>query len=483
MLLLLAAIQAAVRERTGSRSLSMALAGLMLAFSAGLLAFLRPRGDALPAALSLWALLLVQKTRRQPGTLLAAAALFSAAFMTKFSAVAGCAAAILFLNRRGRGVRLALQVLGLSVLALVAVQYLSKGRFLINLWSTGAGGIDLESGAAAPRRFLACLTSDPGLLALFPLAVLTCVRNWRRGRLGLWDLNFLLTAAVLLCVLASPGTSNNHLLELQAACLILVSENLTARPEGLQPGQRWSAGYATVAGILCVLVAGSCFHIAGWKATWNGKDHRVQAVTAAVPADARILSEDSNVPVLLGQRPVVLDPFSFRVLARQGLIDDGPLCERLANREFDVIVLLDRVDLPEPSLGDGLHFSPGVRDAMLRSYHFDRDIGHYYLFVANAAPVTRSRVPVEAGGFSAPLGTIPLRPRRSVGVGSTLSGALIECGAVQGVGQPIEAPLLRFKVGFFAGSQGQGPLFLLFDEAPTKVIEGGTRHQPWEALE
>src|SRR5262249_1085222 len=85
------------------------------------------------------------------------------------------------------------------------------------------------------------------------------------------------------------------------------------------------------------------------------------------------------VPVLLGQRPVVMDPFAFRVLAERRLIDDRPLAELIDMQEFDALVMMNRIDRVE-SLCPHFHFGPQVTDSLLRAYRFDRQGGGYFVY-------------------------------------------------------------------------------------------------------
>jgi hypothetical protein len=100
----------------------------------------------------------------------------------------------------------------------------------------------------------------------------------------------------------------------------------------------------------------------------------------ALSADDKLLCEDAGVSVLRGQRPVVMDPFAFRVLAERGRIDDDPLAERLRKQEFDALVMLGRIDRPGESLCPQFHFGPRVTLAMRRGYRFDRQVGAYFIF-------------------------------------------------------------------------------------------------------
>jgi hypothetical protein len=126
-----------------------------------------------------------------------------------------------------------------------------------------------------------------------------------------------------------------------------------------------------------------------------------------VPAGARLLTEDATVAVLLGQQPVVMDAFAYRVLAERGLIEDAELAGRVERKGFDILVFLHRIDVPEESLAPHFHFGPRVTAAMLRAYRFDRQVGRYPLFVP-AVPGGRGRSPVAGRRQD-----LAARPRRA----------------------------------------------------------------------
>src|SRR5207253_3605289 len=67
-------------------------------------------------------------------------------------------------------------------------------------------------------------------------------------------------------------------------------------------------------------------------------------LTETLPPDPHLLTEDATPVVLLGQRPVVMDAFAFRLLAERGLIDDAELAERIRRGEFNGLVLLRSLD-------------------------------------------------------------------------------------------------------------------------------------------
>jgi hypothetical protein len=383
VLLLLSGVFAAVLQTTRSRLLAISFASLPLAMNSGLLALLNVRGDALAAALSVWGLVLTRRTT--PGALsnLPAAVLFAAALMTKFTAVAGFGAAALLLTGWRRRLAFVLQVAVVTLIALAAVQYLSDGRFFANLSNTGSGGIGWGDVVLALPRLLILMIMDPAACLLSCAALLALIRNVRKGDVRAWDWYFFLSFLVLIAVNCSPGIYINHLVEIEAAGLVVLSrawaDLRSESPAEESPLARWLPRI-----IFLVLVAGAVRHGWTWLASWRDAGRNPEAVVEALPPGAAVLSDDATAPVVAGRRPVVLDPFAFRVLAERGVIDARPLAARVSNREFAVIILSERIDVPDSFLYPKLFFGAEVTEAIRGAYRFERRVGDYYFFVPGA---------------------------------------------------------------------------------------------------
>jgi hypothetical protein len=400
MAALLGGVFVAVRRVTGRATDAVILTALVLASAEGRAALESPHADALAAAFAVWGLLLTEcrmqnaecrmkSVASHSAFCILHSALFAAALMTKFSALAGPATAVAFLLPRDRRCAVALLVpwLVLSAAGLALLEYASDGRFLDNFRSLGSGGMTLDSIRIGPSRVAFALGQALPYSALFAVALFAVVRPGREGRLGLWDWYFLATAAITLVIFTSPGTGLNHLLELEVAAGLAIAP-LLARRADAAPANSLAAPLARLF-VFAVLASGAYEVIreAESPASVSGR-----AVVEAIPSGASILAEDATVPVLLGRRPIVMDAFAYRVLAEHGRVDDRALAERIARREFDVLVLMGRVDRPGESLCPRFHFGPRVTAAMLEAYRFDREVGPYYLFV----PCSRDVRPVAA---------------------------------------------------------------------------------------
>ncbi len=377
----------AIRRGGGTTGMALVLSCLPLALPQGLSALLLPAADALAAGLAVWGLAALQSGCTPRWRLGLAALLFTLALLTKLSTLAAPAAAFFWLLRRDwrKAVVLSIACVLLGIFSLGLLQWSSQGRFLDNLRQLGSGGGTAHDILLAPVAFFEALCLSRGFLIVFPIVLAAIVLRLRVRPLELWDWYFLTATLLCLLVFASPGTADNHLLELEAAGILVLASwapgNLPAlhsRPLGPQGLGAWHAL------VLLVLALGLLPHLGTWR--MGAKDGVITAhmIDETVPDRACLLTETPLVPVLRGQHPVVMDPFAFRVLAERGRIDDAILTERIRQHEFDVLILLGRIDEPGQTLCPQLHFGPRVTQAILDNYHFQRELGVFTVFVPNS---------------------------------------------------------------------------------------------------
>jgi hypothetical protein len=99
----------------------------------------------------------------------------------------------------------------------------------------------------------------------------------------------------------------------------------------------------------------------------------------ASPA-TKLLSEDPYVPVSLGQRPVVLDPFMLQRLGRRDPAAVARLVERIRAREFDLVVLVIPLQPVDSEWWREMHFGTPVVEALADSYVFSGTVDGYHLY-------------------------------------------------------------------------------------------------------
>jgi hypothetical protein len=364
------ALYLALRQVGARRALALPLSLLGHATVSVQLLTVGSRCDLLASALNLAgvasALRYTEKPRR--AMLGASVAALAAAFFTKLTTVSGALAAIAVLRAR-RGRRTALAAAGALTLlvaaGLAAVEVASGGRLWTSLRAVAGGGISAFYGARFPFWFALAIVEDPFLLLVVLTALFYAVRETRQGRASFAIGYFWLTVAVTAPVFASPGTDNNHLIDLLGASILLVGHVL----------QQERAVSARLATAMPVALAG--LTIVGWlpgvpstgsviAAMGRPRRQTITAILADAAPAGRILSEDPLLPVLAGGRAFVSDPFSLHVLAATRPEVRADFTRRLASGYFPTVVLVD--------------WSGADAAGVLRALHdrSDRGVAHFY---------------------------------------------------------------------------------------------------------
>ena len=334
-----------LRELGVEWSLALPLAVLAHAAIAFQVLTLQVKGDFLAAALVLWGVYFGLRVARRFAPLefgLCVIALL-AAFLTKFTALGGAMAVCGWLSFRGRA-RLALALagtLGALVLASVAfIDWASAGRAFASFAAVAGGGSRPGYALGAPLWFVLIAAQDPVFVVIVGVACAYAVARLRDGEWGFPVMYFLFTAALTVLIFTSPGTDTNHFLDLLAASTLLLGAELAARPERARVA-------ATLPGLLAVLTLGS--FLPGMMSVKSvieksGKPERweIGAIAARLGPEAHdLLSENPIVPIMLGQRPRVLDPFTLRLLAAEHAEIATDFARRMATHSFGAVILVD----------------------------------------------------------------------------------------------------------------------------------------------
>jgi hypothetical protein len=388
---LLGVIFAATRGVTGRSADGLVTMAVFLAFLEGRDALLSPHADALAVALSVGGLLLCARERPGKATLVAAALLFALAVLTKVTSVPGPAAGCvtLFFRDRRSGLLLAGLTGAFAAGGLLAVDALSGNRFLDNLRAVSSGGELGESLHTAPAALLGTLKQSAHFSLVVPIvlpvAAFALARHAMERRFCTWDWYSLFAWVSAAVVLTVPGTDRNHLLELEVSAVLVLAAWL--RPdEHLQPTRtELVARGVIVAAIVLALVRDA----RAWAGGPEPDAVPTPVLVEELAGEGPLLSEDATAPVLLGRRPVLLDPYSYRVLIERGRVNPNELAGRVRRREFTALVLLRDLHDPNHPLNppyNQMHFGAMVTDAIREEYQLERRTGPYYVFRPRAGP-------------------------------------------------------------------------------------------------
>ena len=370
------------------RPIALALAATVVTTKTGLQAGTTIGGDVLPVAWQVAAVGLMTREKSR-WSAAGAGALAALALAAKLTAVWALLASIVWLaaRRRWRSLsELGASFAAVAAVLLVAVQVASDGRMLENLTTFAFAGVSGAGGLArAPNQVLYNLEGfGLGAWALLPFAAVAMltVGGWKR--LSLLQLALLWSLAILLVVYMDIGTGFNQVIDVVVLTLLVVGE-LAARWASRADSRTlvlivgvavlWAAG----TGIVLVQVPEVREAAADLASAQDVPPQNDPVLRAIGPGD-EVLSEDPYVALLLGRRPVVLDPFMLLRLERTQPEAVTALVERIDRRDFDVVVLVVSLEPKSDYWWTDYHFGTRVVAALRQSYEFDETAGRYYVY-------------------------------------------------------------------------------------------------------
>jgi hypothetical protein len=364
--LLLGGVYALMRSLSVDRLLAVCCAILVLAPQTGQQILLTVRGDALPAALVVWSLVICAAMPDRWIALAGAALLLTLAFAAKVTSLYAAGALFVFLLLSGRK-RQALQFLSfvaLGVCTASALVYLaSHGRAYQVMKASASGGGTWAGFAIAPERMANLMGVDMAILPFFVLAVAALCAWPGKVLREIAPLFFLAALGATLVIYGSPGTDFNHLLDVQAASVVLMAVWIS-RLEGTP--SFFGTQALAIAGFLALSPAWLAYRRAD---SVPERQRFAWTLRALGPHPGLILSENPLLPILAHQEPYLLDPFMFRAIAKRDPSFAEPLWRMLEKRKFSAVVLEKD---PDTDYGrwwySSMHFGGGFVEELERNY-------------------------------------------------------------------------------------------------------------------
>ena len=350
---LLYAAYVAARRRGAPAALSAAVTAAILASWAMSSSALSIRWDQLATLLQLLVLMLMGEritTRRSLG----AGVLCALAIMSKFSALWAPAALGVWLAWHSR--RQLLVFFGALVVSLLFLgglfEGLSDGRFLHNIWTFAFAGSGHAPALEGVHRLYELAFRNEQSLPLFLLAgFLALMLAVGQRRVELYELALVFLVPILLVVMRDEGAYENHLIDLELLCgLVLAGAWRT-----LGSDRRGAVGRLAIAASLIVAVPVALRYsvVPDARAALKhgvftaGGVYKTNPLPQLTASGTCTLFEDASIPILAGQRPVVLDAF---IAHRLQTVDPAALdllVRRVDEDTFGAIVL----DFPLSNLG------------------------------------------------------------------------------------------------------------------------------------
>ena len=211
--------------------------------------------------------------------------------------------------------------------------------------------------------FLAQLGEDPVVGLPFALAVWSLVVAVRRREWSPVD-SYLLTAALVTCVIySSPGTASNHMIEPQVATALAVG---VAVERGRLRDRMVARVYALLV-VVMIVVALPLSWMPSPTRTLRRLGPRQRTTVDAIRAEflsppAPYLSLNPIVPLLLGERPIVLDAFNLNLFVANDTPAGRDLRTRIRARSYATVIVDDGGLFPR----DGRPGEPGFAEAAVR---------------------------------------------------------------------------------------------------------------------
>lgn len=387
MVALVLAIFVLLRRMRCPPPLAAALATMVLLTQTGLGTAMGLRADGLGLLLQVLAVGAVTTSRRPPATA-AAGTLAALAFTAKLSAIwAPMAIGVWLLLRDRRALMWFVAAYAAATAVLVGgFQLASDGRMVANVFVLGGAGLAQGRLLTAPYR-LVLLGVEQATPAWFLLPAVA-VAAWyalRDRRDEVWLLALACSGVVAVVVLADVGTGWNQLLDPAVLVALTIGAFAGRTLPRLAGGPLIATGLALAvlwvgATALVVDVLPEVRNAVAAAREGPGVGLHPRPVDDLITDDTRLLSEDPYLPVAYGRRPVVLDPFMLRRLARADPEAVAPLVERVRAQEFDLLVLLRHGEGEDLATWyEDFHFGPKLAAAFDDAYVYRETRGPYLI--------------------------------------------------------------------------------------------------------
>jgi hypothetical protein len=338
------------------------------------------KGDLLAAAFNLWGLAAVARSEKSDesrrGGLVLAAVCFVLAMAAKLTSIFGIGAAAFWLICRGKRLQAlilcAIWATGIE-LALVITQWASGGRAIVIFRMSALGGGGLPDLLHAPKSFFDIAVHRDRWFACFWIIAAGSIvigGKWR----SLPAILFVLTTIGTVAIFGTPGTNSNHLVDLEAAAVLVIATRLDSGRLGL----------AAVACATAVACYGGINCLRSVPAIYRDSQHG-QMMSALVASHKSagtgpLLSENPMLPIIDGERPYMIDSFMFRTVR----IRHPEIAERfwndLSQRHFRAVIL-DGPPTQASRNGNAGDFGPGFIDMLQRYYRPEGQHGEYWVYL------------------------------------------------------------------------------------------------------
>jgi hypothetical protein len=192
----------------------------------------------------------------------------------------------------------------------------------------------------------------------------------------------------------------NHLIDLAALGALAVGAALAELPDRRLPRIVLAAASALGVGE-AVLLDGMVL-----------RRGELEQAAAAIPAGPEpILSEQPWVPLLAGERAVLLDAYALVLTRRVSPAVDRDLLTRLDRKAFRAVVLIGKAEVAGLWYDD-VRFGTGFREHLLANYRYQGVTGAHAIYVRRSAGDAERPVPKSEAELAAEDDTVLFRGGR-----------------------------------------------------------------------
>jgi hypothetical protein len=249
----------------------------------------------------------------------------------------------------------------------------TDGRFFLNVFGLSTAGVQGPWSFLRGPYFLLNLLVEQALAtwALLPIAAAGLWLAGRERRASLYQLSLVCCLGVLVVVLSDIGTGWNQLVDLVVLTALVVGE-LAGRPWPnaslggvITPVLALFLLWVNLTGLVIALAPDARQALGQLRA---GHPPAARPLAGRATASTPLLSEDPYIPVALGQRPTVLDPFMLLRIGRRDPEAVQQLVRRIDRREFRFVVLVEPLEPTDQHWWRELHLGREVVEALASSY-------------------------------------------------------------------------------------------------------------------
>lgn len=306
---------------------------------------------------------------RKSPWLLASIPLFTLAFFTKQSFIAGplAVAVYLWLESRNRG-SFAPFVVGMVIIVLiplVVLGFITEGEFLRQMFLYQRTD-PMFQGIVNYGQWLVF-----DFWTLLPALIMGMFFAFNRPK-HLLTIYAGVSILIALASIARPGSSQIYMFETIFALALIA-------PIGLNDVIRERSKYANIYIAMLVIIPLITMFSGGLTYTSTPDYERKVADAQALIADADypILTENANMVLDAGKSPYLCDPFVFMNLASLGMWDEQPLLDDLNSQKIDYVIT--QTLIPQNKIR---RLTWSAQDAIQANYHIIMDCSEYpYGFV------------------------------------------------------------------------------------------------------